>query len=107
MDRKTSGLLTPVARRNATPNRPKQMTTANAAKKLTNAGFTVSEIRPGYYHAASQAAKCVIEYFRNGGSDEVTCINVRRPNDNHDSQSDYCAGSWADNITQAIRLAAN
>jgi len=81
------------------------MTTTNAAKKLTKAGFTVSEIRNGFYQAASNAASCVIEYFRNGGSDNITCICVRHPNDKHDSQSDYSAGVWADNISQAIKLA--
>jgi hypothetical protein len=87
-------------------NQPtKNMTTANAAKKLTKAGFNVSEIRNGFYRASSDATKYVIEYFRNGGSDEITCINVRSLDDKHDSQSDYCAGVWANNITQAIAIA--
>jgi hypothetical protein len=95
-----------VARRNANTNRKtKTMTTANATKKLTKAGFTVSETRPGYYHAAKPTTPSVIEYFRNGRSDQVVCINVRHVADKHDSQSDYCAGTFADSITQAIRLA--
>ena len=82
------------------------MTTANATKKLEKAGFTVTEIRSGYYHCFRPNSKTVIEYFRNGSSDEITCINVRAIDDKHDSQSDYCAGVWANNITQAIKLAA-
>ena len=82
------------------------MTTTNAAKKLTKAGFTVKETRSGSYHASSPLTAYVIEYFRNGDSDSITCICVRRFNDHHDSQSDYSAGVWADTITQAIKLAA-
>jgi hypothetical protein len=82
------------------------MTTTNAAKKLTKAGFTLKETRPGSYHAYSPSTAYVIEYFRNGSSDSITCICVRRFDDKHDSQSDYSAGVWADTITQAIRLAA-
>jgi hypothetical protein len=81
------------------------MTTTNAAKKLTKAGFTVTEIRSGFYQATSSAARHLIEYFRNGGSDSIICICVRKPSDRHDSQSDYAAGVWAKNITQAISLA--
>lgn len=80
------------------------MTAQNAAKKLTKAGFTVIEIN-GLFQASKEGCQDVIEYFRNGRSEEIVCINVRRPNDNHDSMSDYSAGSWADNITHAIRLA--
>lgn len=83
------------------------MTTTNAAKKLQKAGFNVSEPRSGQFHCSSPSTKYVIEYFRNGSSDSIACINVRRVNDKHDSQSDYCAGVWANNITQAIKLALN
>jgi len=81
-----------------------KMTTQNAAKKLTKAGFTITE-NNGFIQASKEGCKYVIEYFRNGRSEEITCINVRRPNDNHDSMTDYCAGMWAKNITHAIRLA--
>jgi hypothetical protein len=100
-------LISPSAR-NADTTNPKltnQMTTTNAAKKLTKAGFTVTEIRSGFYQATRAASSYIIEYFRNGGSDSITCINIRHQLDKHDSQSDYCAGVWADNITQAIKLA--
>jgi hypothetical protein len=81
------------------------MTTTNAAKKLTKAGFTVAE-KNGLIQASKIGCKYVIEYFRNGGSQEVICINVRRYDDKHDSMTDYCAGVWANNITQAIIIAA-
>jgi hypothetical protein len=80
------------------------MTTTNAAKKLTKAGFTVSEIK-GSFQASHPATAYIIEYIRNGGSDNIICINVRRANDKDDSMTDYFAGTWVDNITQAIRLA--
>jgi len=83
------------------------MTTTNAAKKLTKAGFSVDEFHPGAFHASKESTKYVIEYFRNGRSDEITCICVRRRDDHHDSQTDYSAGSWAKNITQAIHRATN
>jgi len=80
------------------------MKSTNAAKKLTKAGFIISEIN-GSFQASHPATAYLIEYIRNGGSDNIICINVRRANDKHDSMSDYSAGTWADNITQAIRLA--
>jgi hypothetical protein len=80
------------------------MTLANAIKKIEKAGFNVENIN-GIYRASKPTAPRVIEFFRNGRSDEITCINVRRLNDNHDSMTDYCAGSWVNNITQAIRIA--
>jgi hypothetical protein len=81
------------------------MTTINAAKKLTKAGFIVTE-NNGMIQASKDGCRYVIEYFRNGGSDSICCICVRRHNDNHDSMTDYSAGVWAKTITQAIFLAA-
>jgi hypothetical protein len=82
------------------------MTIANATKKLEKAGFTVEKLEYGF-HASNKSFPRVIEFHRNGRSDEVICIKVRRPNDNDDSMRDYSAGSFADSITQAIRRAAN
>ena len=80
------------------------MTIANATKKLEKAGFTVEKI--SNLHRASHAAtKYVVEFFKNGSEDSVVCINVRTLSDKHDSQTDYAAGVWANNITQAIKLA--
>ncbi|WP_216081126.1 hypothetical protein [Aliarcobacter butzleri] len=44
----------------------------------------------------------------NGRIDEdttITCIRARRKNDLDDSMTDYSAGVWCDNLTQAIKLA--
>ncbi len=82
------------------------MTTTNATRKLTKAGFEVHEPRPGFFHACKESTRYVIEYFKNGSSDEITCICVRHINDRHDSQSDYHAGIFANNISSAIRLAS-
>ena len=82
------------------------MTATNAIKKLEKAGFKVETVYRKF-QASNASTPCVIEFFKNGGSEEIVCINVRRHNDNHDSQSDYCAGVWASNIKQAIELAAN
>ena len=81
------------------------MTIANATKKLQKAGFKVSRVR-NIFQAAHESTKNVIEYFKNGGeSESIACIKVRHISDSDDSHSDYSAGVWADNITQAIRLA--
>ena len=85
-------------------NRPNQMTIANAIKKLEKAGFTVNQ-HGNTRRASHPLTKYVVEFLKNGSEDSVTCINVRTLDDKHDSQSDYCAGVWANNITQAIRLA--
>ncbi len=80
------------------------MTTTNAIKKLTKAGFEVSQTRNAFT-ATSPTKRHLITFYKNGGEDQVVCINVRRPNDISDSQSDYSAGVFADTITQAIALA--
>jgi hypothetical protein len=78
------------------------MTIANATKKLIKAGFIVLNVS-GSFTAAHKDSARVIEFHRNGGSDNVTCIRSRRISDKDDAMSDYFAGSWHDNITQAMR----
>jgi hypothetical protein len=80
------------------------MTIATATKKLNKAGFTVNTAG-NILQAVHASTQYVIEFFKNGSEDSICCINVRHLRDHHDSQSDYCAGSFADNITQAIRRA--
>jgi hypothetical protein len=81
------------------------MTIANATKKLEKAGFKISQVR-NIFQATHESTKYLIEFFQNGGgSESIACINVRHASDHHDGQSDYFAGIWANNITQAIRLA--
>lgn len=47
----------------------------------------------------------IIRVTGNGGNDDIATINVRRVNDNDDIMTDYFAGSYYDNISQAIRSA--
>jgi hypothetical protein len=45
-----------------------------------------------------------ISFFQNGREDQITCIKTGNINDRDDSQSDYFAGTYHDNISQAIRF---
>jgi hypothetical protein len=81
------------------------MTLTSAFKKLDKAGFLTEEILPNFFRAHKANAQYVIEFFRNGREDSMTCINVRRFSDQHDNQTDYCAGSFAPNISRAISWA--
>jgi hypothetical protein len=76
------------------------MQTVNAIKKLTKAGFQVTQTGNRY---AAKANSNIVSFVDQQGS--VICINVRGQNDHDDSMSDYSAGVWCDNITQAITLA--
>ena len=82
------------------------MTLVNAIKKIEKAGFKVEQVN-SVYRASKSTTNYVIEFFKNGCSGNITCINVRRLNDEHDSMTDYYAGVWANNITQAIKLASS
>lgn len=85
------------------------MKVQNAIKKLEKAGFVITK---GCYNgvvrswsAKHQSSKYLIEFLRNGISENVICIKVRAENDISDIQSDYHAGIFVDNISRAIRLA--
>ena len=80
------------------------MTITNAIKKVTKAGFVVTQ--NGQRFSAKKAGlKYLVEFCKNGREDMITCIGVRHEEDHSDSQSDYCATIYTDNISQAIRLA--
>ena len=81
------------------------MKVQNAVNKLTKLGMTVTE-NQGHFTATKTDMSDVIEFSRNGGSDNITCIRVRRSNEQDDFQTDYFAGVYADNMAQAIRLAS-
>ena len=49
----------------------------------------------------------VISFYQNGRGNEITCINTARVGDVSDSMTDYHAGCFHDNITQAIRFLIN
>ena len=76
------------------------MQATNAIKKLTKAGFQVSQ-NGNRYNATANGQ--VIRFI--GQLDRIICINVRSENDHDDAMTDYSAGVYCDNITQAIRLA--
>jgi hypothetical protein len=77
-----------------------KMQAANAVKKLTKAGFTIAK-NGNRYNATANGQ--VIRFIEQ--SDRIICINVRSANDHDDAMTDYSAGVYCDNITQAIRLA--
>jgi hypothetical protein len=79
------------------------MTVANAVKKLAKSGF---EVTGSDMRFSGRNGLRVVEFSRvQCDSDSIGCIKVRYANDNDDAQSDYSAGVWCDNISQAIRLA--
>jgi hypothetical protein len=79
------------------------MKITNAIKKLQKAGFEV--INDGSRFSARRANN-IVEFIKNGGdSDQAICIRVLSANDHDDIMSDYCAGTYCDNLSQAIRIA--
>lgn len=49
-----------------------------------------------------------LSFIKNGGdSDQAICFKTRRVNDNDDLMSDYHAGTFWDNLTQAINYINN
>ena len=74
----------------------------NAIKKLEKAGFKIKkpENISNRYNAYHQNE--VIEFHDQDGL--VICIKSRRISDVDDPQTDYSAGIFCDNISQAIRM---
>ena len=103
---KPRAILSPSARKPTNSKPTTAMTITNATKKLEKAGFKVEQYG-NTRRASHPSTKYVVEFLKNGSEDCVVCINVRSIDDKHDSQSDYCAGVWANNIGQAIKLALN
>ena len=78
------------------------MKITNAIKKLEKAGFKIEKVDI-HYRAVKQDCRELIEFYKNGREDSVTCIRVRRKGDLDDVMTDYFAGFFVDNITQAIK----
>ena len=79
------------------------MKITNAIKKLEKAGFKIN--KSGGLYSAKRGSD-IINFRKNGGdSDQVICIRVRSECDQDDQMTDYFAGVFCNNITQAIRLA--
>jgi hypothetical protein len=76
------------------------MQVTNAIKKLTKAGFVVAQIGNRY---SAQSGRNIISFYEQGG--RTICINMRTENDHDDVMSDYSAGVFCDNLSQAIRIA--
>jgi hypothetical protein len=79
--------------------------------KLEKAGFKVSEseFRAGTYYASKSARDLgvTVRFHVSGGTnDETHSFYVKRDDMDDDIQTDYWAGSWADNVTQAIASVA-
>ena len=74
----------------------------NAIKKLQTAGFKIVQ-NGKFYTAAKDGSFRVIEFHQNGNSDRITCIGFRYANDHSDPMTDYCATTFCDNLTQAIK----
>ena len=68
----------------------------NALKKMN---VRVERGRNGQYSATGN--KYIVTWYDQEGN--ANCVNVRRHNDHHDSQSDYCAGFFADTLKLIIR----
>ena len=81
------------------------MTVANAIKKLAKSGF---EVTGSGVQFSGRKGSQVIEFNRLGSeSDSIGGIKVRSASDNDNAQSDYSAGVWCNNLSQAIRLTLN
>jgi hypothetical protein len=79
----------------------------NAINKLQKHGFTVTTADDYSFTATKQGLRRVVEFSRNGRSDEATCIGFRPINDNSDPLTDYCATFFCDSLIGAIRSASN
>jgi hypothetical protein len=88
----------------ATTTKGTTMKVTNAIKKLEKAGYTITN--SGMIFVAARAnSNRVIEFIRNGGSDEIAVIKVRGSGEANDPMTDYYCGSYANTITQAMRYA--
>lgn len=80
------------------------MQVQNAIRRLERHGFTArpSSEAPRYSYTNGRE---VIDFSTNPGSIHVHTIRVRRSGDLDDPMQDYCAGVFADNLSQALRIA--
>jgi hypothetical protein len=80
---------------------------SNAIKKLKKNGFTVKEDGEGQVWATIGNRE--VDFFCNGKfsqDGEICCIRTRALSDKDDVMTDYSAGVFCDNLSQAIRLAS-
>jgi len=74
----------------------------NAINKLNKAGFKVNQ-NGIWFTAQKEGCLYVVEFRRNGNSEDATGISYRHDSDHSDSMRDYCASFFCDNLTRAIR----
>lgn len=84
------------------------MTIQNAIKKLEKNGFKVKQVDNGAkfnrnYVATNPNHRRFIEVLTQG--DDVSIIDLRTPGHEDELMTDYHAGTFCDNIAQAIRYA--
>ena len=77
------------------------MTLENAIKKLSK----VAKIETNGLHYWGQIGGHMVEFMKNSVGD-ISCIRVRGVRDEDDIMTDYFAGVWCDNLSQAIRIAS-
>ena len=87
------------------------MKLSNAIKKLKKVAgnIQIHERTDGTpWMATARFGSWLVEFLANGrwhDDADITCIRVRKQNDLDDSMSDYSAGSFRDNLKQAIESA--
>jgi hypothetical protein len=85
-------------------NQTETMTIANAIKRLENKGFTVTQDR-NHFSGTKEGTKYLVEFYKNGGGDQIVCIGVRHHADHSDAMTDYCATIFCRSLSAAIELA--
>lgn len=78
------------------------MTVLNAVKKVVKTINVNPIIKNGMYSFTYNGQ--ILSFFKNGSYDEITCIKTRRIGDESDAMSDYHAGCFHENITQALKF---
>jgi hypothetical protein len=77
------------------------MKLTSAIKKLEKAGFKVQNNGCQYW---VENETNELSFCKNGGdSDQAICFNVRRKTDVSDMMTDYHAGAFYPNLSQAMR----
>lgn len=77
--------------------------TVSLMTRLQKKGVQVNLPKEGAPHFWAEINGNIIDWFDQGGF--AICLRVRRVHDKDDSQSDYCAGSFAHSIKQAMEWA--
>lgn len=81
------------------------MTITNAIKKLEKAGFTIENFENRIFYARNPKASRLIEFHRNGRSEDVAIIHLQREGEKACHHTDYFPGFFVDTITKAIKRA--